>query len=71
MAQHLLLAAGHRARLLLAPLVQAREELEDALDVGLEVLPVGALERAHLEVLAHGHAREDAAALRATARCRS
>ena len=61
---HLLLAAGHRPRLLLLPLGQAREELEDAVDVLLEVRLVGALERAHLEVLEHGHAREEAPPLR-------
>ena len=54
-----------RAGRLVDPLLQPREQLEDA----LEVLPVGrglavvADVGAHVEVLAHGHAREAAAAL--------
>ena len=55
---HLLLAARHRPGLLRPTLVQTREQLEDAVHVLLEVLPVRALERAHLEVLGHGHPRE-------------
>ena len=40
-AHHLLLAAGHRPRLLLLPLGEPREEVEDAVHVLLEVRPVG------------------------------
>ena len=61
--EHLLLAAGHRARLLRLALLQAREQLEDALEVVADLGVVGAGERAELEVLAHGHAREAVAAL--------
>src|SRR3954447_26587725 len=61
---HLLLAAGERPRALRAPLEQPREELVDALEVLLDAGAVGALERAHLEVLEHAHAREEAPSLR-------
>ena len=60
---HLLLAAGHRPRLLVAPLGESREEVEDAGDVVLERRAVVALEGSHLEVLEYRHAREEAAAL--------
>jgi hypothetical protein len=58
---HLLLAAGHRPRVLRATLVEPRKELEHAVHVGGEVLLVRALEGAHLEVLRHGHPRKQAA----------
>ena len=45
-------------------LVQSREELEDVLHVGADAGAVGALERAHLEVLGHRHAREEPPPLR-------
>src|SRR5213080_4397389 len=48
---HLLLAAGHRPGLLVAPLGEPREELEDAVAVLADPAPVLALEGAHLEVL--------------------
>ena len=60
---HLLLAAGHRPRLLGLALGEAREEREDAVDVLLHPRLVLALEGAHLEVLEHGHPREELAAL--------
>jgi hypothetical protein len=40
-----------------------REELEDLLEVGCDLVLVVAQERTHLEVLAHGHVREDPPAL--------
>ena len=49
--EHLLLAAGQRAALLGDALLEAREELEDTLEVGLDAVLVLAKERAHLEVL--------------------
>ena len=55
---HLLLAARHRPGLLRLPLGQAREQMEDALEILLQPALVLALERAHLEVLEHGHPRE-------------
>jgi hypothetical protein len=44
-------------------LLQAREEREDLLEILVEILQVVEA-RAHLQVLEHGHAREDAAAFR-------
>jgi hypothetical protein len=61
--QHLLLAARHRAALLTLALAQPREQREDALDVVADAGAVAARERAHLEVLAHRHPREDPPAL--------
>ena len=61
--EHLLLAAGERAALLGDALLEAREELEDVVEVGLDLVLVLAQERAHLEVLHDGHAREDATTL--------
>ena len=61
--EHLLLAARQRAAALVQALLQAREEREDALQVLLEmgeVVDGGA----HLQVLEHRHAREDAPPLR-------
>src|SRR5262249_43918780 len=62
--EHLLLAAGHGPALLLLALLEAREQRVDAIDVLADRLRVLAREGAHLEVLQHGHAREDAAPLR-------
>ena len=62
--QHLLLAPGQRAALLGGALAQAREQREHALEVGRDRVAVGAGEGAHLQVLEHGHAREDPATLR-------
>ena len=61
--EHLLLAAGHRARLLLLALLEAREQVEDAVEVLADPLAVAAQVGAQLEVLAHGHALEALAAL--------
>src|SRR3954453_18667286 len=58
--EHLLLAAGHRAALLLLALLEAREERVDAVDVLADPGAVAAGERAHLEVLEDRHPREDA-----------
>ena len=49
----------------LQPLLDAREEREDALQICLEFGRVVAGEGAHLEVLEHRHAREEAPRLRA------
>ena len=61
--EHLLLAARHRAARLGAPFAKAREQLEDTLEVRLvgRGLAVASRVGAHVEVLDHGHAREDAA----------
>src|SRR5712692_2732069 len=63
--QHLLLAAREGAPELPEPLLQAREVMEDALEVlwprALPAADIGA----HLQVLEHGHLREDAPPLRA------
>ena len=61
--EHLLLAAGHRARLLVLALLQAREQVEDALEVLADPV-VAAAVGAHVEVLADGHPREAVASLR-------
>src|SRR5207253_8445781 len=61
---HLLLAARHRPGLLVAPLLQAGEEVEDAVHVLTDAAAVLALERTHLEVLDHRHPREQAPPLR-------
>ena len=58
---HLLLAARERSGQLLAPLVDAREELEDALEVLRRA--AGAQVGAHLQVLEHRHRREETAVL--------
>src|SRR3954453_1103842 len=60
---HLLLSARQRPRLLRSALLQPWEERVDVLDVILDRRAVVALERPHLQVLAHGHSREQAAAL--------
>jgi hypothetical protein len=62
--EHLLLAARQGASALRQAFAEAREEVEDPLEVGLHAEPVSPEEGAHLEVLAHRHAREDAPALR-------
>jgi len=61
---HLLLTPGHRPGLLGAALVQPREEAEDALHVLADTGLVVPLERPHLEVLGHRHAREEPPAFR-------
>ena len=61
--EHLLLAAGQRPALLGDALLEAGEELEDVVEVGLDGVLVLAQERAHLEVLHDRHAREDAPTL--------
>src|SRR5204863_1043103 len=61
--EHLLLAARERAAALVRPLLQAREEREHAREIGLKAGWVGD-RSAHLQILEHGHAHEDAAALR-------
>ena len=61
--QHLLLAARHRSRLLGEALLQAREQVEDPVHVGGDLGLVVAQERAEVEVLGDGHAREDAPTL--------
>src|SRR4051794_24811160 len=61
--EHLLLAARHRPALLALALLQAREQGVHAVEVLADALRVAARERAHLEVLEHGHAREDPPAL--------
>jgi len=64
--QHLLLAARQRAARLVAPLLQPREEAEDAPEVRPDLGALRPRPRvgAHVEVFEHRHAREDAAALR-------
>ena len=61
--EHLLLAAGHRPGLLGDALPQPREQLEHPLLVLGDVRLVLAQERAEVEVLGDGHAREDPPAL--------
>src|SRR3954451_18865009 len=62
--QHLLLAAGHRPGRLRRPLLQPREQRVDPVEVlGGGRLAVLARVRAHLQVLQHGHPREDAPSL--------
>ena len=45
---------------LLEPLLDPREEGEDALHVRFDLARIGSREGAHLQVLEHGHAREQA-----------
>src|SRR5215216_4062985 len=59
--KHLLLAAAHRARLLLHALLQAREQVEDTVHVLADTGAVVAMVGAHLKVLKHRHAVEDLA----------
>ena len=61
--EHLLLAAGERAALLLQAVAEPREEREHVLEVPGNRFAVGAREGPQLEVLEHGHRREDPAAL--------
>src|SRR5918993_2121004 len=63
--EHLLLAAGHRAGFLLDAFAEAWEELEDAVHVFAHARVVVSVVGAHLQVLAHRHAAEDLAPLRA------
>src|SRR6478736_2080657 len=60
---HLLLATGERSRALLLSFRESGKERVDPLEVAAELRAVTALEGAHLEVLEHGHAREEFAAL--------
>src|SRR5262245_12072352 len=60
--QHLLLAAGQRAAGLLAPLGEAGEQRVHPIEVGADRHGVPTDIGTHLEVLEHGHAREDATA---------
>ena len=48
----------------MAALGQSREEVEHAVHIRLELAPVLPLERTHLEVLGHRHAREELSPLR-------
>src|SRR5208337_3125469 len=57
--QHLLLAARQRAATLRRALLEARKQSEDALQVFVEMGEI-VDRRAHLQVLEHRHAREDA-----------
>src|SRR3954447_5190256 len=61
--EHLLLAARHRARLLLLALLETREQLEDTVHVVVHAR-VAAQVGAEVEVLAHGHALEAVPSLR-------
>ena len=62
---HLLLAARQRAGVLVEPLLDAREQCEHALMVGIEFggRAMTPAERTQRQVLAHGHAPEQAARL--------
>ena len=60
---HLLLAARERAGLLRLALLEPREQAVRAIEVLGDAVGVRALVGAELEVLAHGHAREQAPAL--------
>src|SRR6202040_3168080 len=55
--EHLLLAAGHRPRLLSLAFLEPGEQGEDALEVLSDLRPPAQV-RPEVEVLAHGHARE-------------
>src|SRR5205823_9614668 len=61
--EHLPLAAGPRARLLLLALLAPREQLVDAVHVLADPVRVLAQVGAQVEVLADAHAREAVAAL--------
>src|SRR5881296_1607138 len=61
--EHLLLAAGERAGELCLSLAQQREQREDLVQPGPELLTVDPGERPHLEVLVDGERREKLAAL--------
>src|ERR687895_527657 len=60
--QHLLLTAGQGSRLLREPLLQAREEFEDAIQVFLYLLFVRADLGPDLEVFLNGHPSEESPA---------
>src|SRR2546425_12732314 len=62
--QHLLLAARERAALLRRTLAQTREEREQALEARRHPLTIRSYEGPELQVLEHGHPREDPPALR-------
>ena len=59
--QHLLFAAGKRARLLVAAFLQAWEHVEHHGKIVRHVRPVFETERAHFKVFLHAHAREHVA----------
>ena len=61
--QHLLLAARQRAAALRRAFLEAREHREDAFEILVEMREV-VDRRAHLQILEHGHAREDAPSFR-------
>src|SRR5580765_1405668 len=61
---HLLLAAGECSGLLLLSFREPGKERVDPFEVAAELRAVTSLECAHLEVLEHGHAGEELAALR-------
>ena len=61
--QHLLFAAGERARALALPFGEARKNREHLAAVGLATRPAAAI-GAEIEILAHGHVGENAPALR-------
>jgi len=62
--EHLLLAARHRPGLLADAFAQPRERVEHVLGIGGDLAFGRAREGAQFQVLAHGHAREHAPALR-------
>src|SRR6266545_6524767 len=59
--EHLLLAAGERSRLLVAPLAQPRQLARHLVEVARDRLPVAPQVRAHLQVLPDRELAEDAA----------
>src|SRR5262249_36592178 len=62
--EHLLLASGERAALLGEALAQSRKEAQHPLHILRDGRAIGAREGAQLQVLAHGHGREDMPPLR-------
>ena len=60
----MLLATGHGAGQLVAPLFEARKNRKHLVDVSLDAVLIVANVGAHLQVLDDGHAREHAAAFR-------
>ena len=61
---HLLLSAGERARPLIDPFGDAREQGQHPLEVLDDRLAVRPGVSAHQQIFAHAHQREDAARLR-------
>ncbi len=62
--KHLLLAAGQRAAALMRARFQQREQGVDTFQIRVEAVGIVGNDRAHLQILEHRHAREDAPALR-------